>query len=67
MNTSYLPYAEMARIEAERDALELAVRQIARVRIMDAVSAIHMRAIAHAAMRRIHSDVRSEAHVGQTG
>jgi hypothetical protein len=34
---------------------------------MDAVSAIHMRAIAHAAMRRIHldtRDIRSEAHAG---
>jgi hypothetical protein len=57
----------MARIEAERDALELAVRAIARTQIMDAVSAIHMRSIARAAMRRIHldtRDIRSQAHVG---
>jgi hypothetical protein len=45
----------MARLEAERDALELAVHTIARVKIMDSLSAIHMRAIAHGALRKIYS------------
>lgn len=55
MSPEHLPYVDMARLEAERDALELAVHTIARVKIMDSLSAIHMRAIAHGALRKIYS------------
>lgn len=59
MNTNHLPYADMARIEAERNALELAIHQIARTKIMDEVSAIRMRAIAHATIRRLYLEDRA--------
>ena len=41
------------RIEAERDALERAAQEIARIRIMDSLSAIHMRAIARGVLREL--------------
>ena len=55
MSTDRLPFVDMARVEAERDELELAIHAIARVRIMDSLSAIHMRAIAYSALRKLYS------------
>jgi hypothetical protein len=59
MSPDHLPYVDMAKIEAERDALELAIHAIARVRIMDAVSAIHMRGLARATIRRLYLEDRA--------
>jgi len=41
------------RAELERDELERAIREIARVRIMDGISAIRMRSIAYAALAHV--------------
>jgi hypothetical protein len=41
------------RTELERDELHRAIREISRVRIMDGLSAIRMRSIAHAALSHV--------------